>query len=105
MPLSITLRDSNHNRVEYLEDPDQWMLAFNSLARSGRGDDLIHLSAIDLYGEVIFNHLQVPQLLREITIAKTSFSESASLDSFVEEIYRFAGSVDSFCWYIHILGD
>ena len=65
MPLSVTLRDSNHARVRYLEDSSQVLSQMRRIAEReerGRRARYPHLHAIDIYGRrfsIIFNCLRL----------------------------------------------
>lgn len=108
MPLSVTLRDSNHMRVRYIEDPGQVMLRMHQLARAAEKSSVAtytHLSAVDVYGDAIFNHLQVPALMREMELIASQIGNNSATDTFLKHFKEIAALVDEFSWYIHIIGD
>jgi hypothetical protein len=108
VPLSITLRDSNHARVQYLEDPNQILSQMRRIAEDeerGGHARYPHLHAIDIYGEAVFNHLQLPALMDEMKLVAPRLDNAEAGAAFIAAFSELARLVNEYCWLIYVIGD
>ncbi len=73
--------------------------------RNQGSDNYVYLTAVDPYGEVIFNYLQVERFMSEIEAAAVMLPSAPSLGKLLNELRDVAVLVGERCWFIHILGD
>jgi hypothetical protein len=64
-----------------------------------------HLRAIDIHGEAIFNHLQLPALVDEIKTVAPRLGNEEAAEVFIADFSELAGLVNAYCWFIHVIGD
>src|SRR5689334_18203420 len=108
MPFSVTLRNSIHERVRALSDPQQVVETLRQEVRDlpepeRRG--FVHMHALDPVGEAVFNWLQVPGLINELRRSATLVGPLAGLNDVLLELEEMAEEVSKYRWYLYVVGD
>jgi hypothetical protein len=68
-------------------------------------DELVHLRAVDPYGDTIFNWLQVKRLLDDVRRAASVAPGDPAVDQLIDELEKGCADVLDYHWYVHVIGD
>ena len=105
--IGIILEDERNNLVERSESnfADILNAFYNKIQYEEAVRKYPWLTSIDPYGNTIFNHLQVPHLIRELDEIKTLLGPQAT--AILEKIIIFVSNrvVESEGLYIKFIGD
>ena len=87
MSFTINLETENQEIIEAIED-DGLLSSF--LIKSNIGNkDYTALSQIDLFGDTVFNRIQIGRLIEELEYTKNSINES-SLKAMIDKIIEMS---------------
>lgn len=103
MGLEIRLQDEFGGQIESVIDPMNLLPVL--LPNDGESDGYPLLAGIDLYGDTIFNRLQIPRFLNEWARVASKAGTEQDL-KLVSEIDRLARRcAENVHWYLKFIGD